>query len=90
MKTFHLVTTSTHYLVSINRDPGNLAVVIALATMGLISNDEALIDAALSEILALPVEERHTRDPNGDVNDLLVKHHLANVSLSPREMQVNL
>ena len=47
--------------------------------MGLLTSDESLIDAALSEILALPIEERHLRDPERNVEDLLVNHHLAEV-----------
>lgn len=47
--------------------------------MGLLTDDEALIDAALSEIMALPVDERHKRDPERDVENLLTNHYLAEV-----------
>ena len=48
--------------------------------MGILTEDDSLIDAALSEILALPLEERRARDPQGDVTYLLVRHSLAQVS----------
>ena len=49
--------------------------------MGLLTDDEALIDAALSEILALSLDERHERDPERDVEKLLINHYLAEVRL---------
>ena len=52
----------------------------ALGGMGILTDDDSLVDAALSEILALPVEERHQRDPRRDVDYLLIQHHLAQVS----------
>ncbi|KAL5507335.1 SKI3 [Sanghuangporus vaninii] len=61
----------------IQNDPENLAAVVALAAMGLLTSDEALIDAALSEILVLPLDERHTRDPERNVEDLLTNHYIA-------------
>ena len=49
------------------------------AAMGLLSDDETLIDAALSEIVGLPMEEQLRRDPGRDVESLLVNHYLAEV-----------
>ncbi|EJD03262.1 TPR-like protein [Fomitiporia mediterranea MF3/22] len=61
----------------VNQDPNNLTAVVALAAMGLLTGDEALIDAALSEILSLPLDERHRRDPGRDIENLLTNHYLA-------------
>ena len=47
-----------------------------LAGMGILTEDDGLVDAALSEILSLPVDQRHQRDPEREVTYLLVQHHL--------------
>lgn len=47
--------------------------------MGLLSEDEGLIDAAVSEIVTLSIEDRHERDLNREVEKLLVNHYLAEV-----------
>ena len=65
---------------SIEGEPENLAAVVSLAAMGLLTDDEALIDAALSEILSLPLEERHSRDPERDIENLLMNHYIAEVA----------
>lgn len=44
--------------------------------MGILTDDESLIDAALSEILALPVDSRLELDPQRNVDHLLIQHHL--------------
>ena len=54
---------------------------VALAAMGLLTDDDALLDAALSEILSLPVEERFRRDPQRDIDNLLMNHYSAEVRL---------
>ena len=51
-----------------------------LAGMGILTGDDSLVDAALSEILALPLDERLSRDPGREVTYLLIQHHLAQVS----------
>ncbi len=48
--------------------------------MGIITNDDSLIDAALSEILTLPLEDRHQRDPDRAVPYILAQHDLSLVS----------
>lgn len=48
--------------------------------MGILTDDENLVDAALSEIVVLPLEQRHQRDPRRDVDYLLMQYHLAQVS----------
>ena len=73
---------------SIEGEPENLAAVVSLAAMGLLTDDEALIDAALSEILALPLEERHSRDPERDIENLLMNHYIAEVV--PNTLHLNL
>ena len=67
---------------SIAADPENLAAITALAGMGILTADDGLVDAALSEILALPADAKRARDPARRVDDLLVQHHLAQVSIS--------
>lgn len=47
--------------------------------MGIITGDGGLVDAALSEMLSLPLDLRAAMDPHHDVNGLLVKHHLGQV-----------
>lgn len=51
--------------------------------MGLLTADESLIEAALSEITSLPVDARHQRDPDREVVNLLADHHLAEVITIP-------
>ncbi|KAI0082004.1 TPR-like protein [Panus rudis PR-1116 ss-1] len=63
-------------LQSISSDPENLIAVNTLAGMGILTDDDSLVDAALSEILALPLQERLERDPEGHVSYLLIQHHL--------------
>lgn len=50
-----------------------------LAGMGILTDDDGLVDAALSEVLSLPVDQRHERDPERDVTYLLIQHHLGQV-----------
>lgn len=47
-----------------------------LAGMGILTEDESLVDAALSEIQSLSIERRQELDPRRDVTYLLVQHHL--------------
>ena len=70
------------YLNSITADPENLTAINVLAGMGILTDDDSLIDAALSEILALPLERRHELDPLRDVDYFLIQHHLGQVSPS--------
>lgn len=64
---------------SITNDPENLAAINALAGMGILTEDDSLVDAALSEILSLPLDRRHILDPRRDVTYLLIQHHLGQV-----------
>jgi len=48
--------------------------------MGILTDDDGLVDAALSEMLSLPLDQRVAMDPHHDLNGLLVKHHLGQVS----------
>lgn len=52
-----------------------------LAGMGILTEDESLVDAALSEIQSLAIERRQELDPRKDVTYLLVQHHLGQVRL---------
>ena len=64
---------------SIEYDPENLMAINTLAGMGILTDDDGLVDAALSEIISLPIDQRHERDPERDVTYLLVQHHLGQV-----------
>ncbi|TBU40919.1 TPR-like protein [Dichomitus squalens] len=63
-------------LQSIEYDPENLLAINTLAGMGILTDDDGLVDAALSELLSLPLDQRHERDPEREVTYLLVQHHL--------------
>jgi superkiller protein 3 len=71
--------TSDKSVDSIDRNPENLTAINTLAGMGILTDDDGLIDAALSEILALPVNERYERDFSRDITYLLIQHHLSQV-----------
>jgi superkiller protein 3 len=47
--------------------------------MGILTEDENLIDAALSEVLGLPVDQRQELDVHRDVDYLVVQHQLSKV-----------
>jgi hypothetical protein len=65
---------------SISSDPENLEAINLLAGMGILTNDDGLVDAALAEMLSLPLDQRVAMDPHHDVDGLLVKHYLGQVS----------
>jgi superkiller protein 3 len=71
--------TSDKSVDSIDRNPENLTAINTLVGMGILTDDDGLIDAALSEILALPVNERYERDSSRDITYLLIQHHLGQV-----------
>ncbi|KAH9058809.1 TPR-like protein [Lactarius vividus] len=60
----------------ITQDPENLMAINALAGMGILTDDDSLIDAALSELISLPLDLRHQRDPRRDFSYILKQHHL--------------
>jgi len=60
----------------ITADPENLTAISTLAGMGILTEDDSLVDAALSEILSLPPDRRRARDPGRDVTYLLMQQHL--------------
>lgn len=67
------------FLKSITQDPENLTAINALAGMGILTDDDGLIDAALSELKSLPLDLRHRRDPQRDCSYILKQHHLGQV-----------
>ncbi|KAH9940522.1 TPR-like protein [Epithele typhae] len=69
-------SAKSQLLQSIEYDPENLMAVNTLAGMGILTQDDGLVDAALSELLSLPLDQRHERDPEREVTYLLVQHHL--------------
>ncbi|KAF8160990.1 TPR-like protein [Crassisporium funariophilum] len=70
-------TAKSRLLECISSDPENLAAINTLAGMGILADDDGLVDAAFSEILALPIDQKHKLDPERHVDYLLVQHHLA-------------
>ncbi|KAK2467787.1 hypothetical protein APHAL10511_000082 [Amanita phalloides] len=64
-------------LQCIAADPMNLTAIKILAGMGILSNDETLVDAALSELLGMPAEQRQALDPFDDVDHMLIQYSLA-------------
>jgi len=66
----------TQLLDCITQDPENLTAINALAGMGILTDDDGLIDAALSELKSLPLDLRHRRDPRRDFSYILKQHHL--------------
>ncbi|KDR75408.1 hypothetical protein GALMADRAFT_98862 [Galerina marginata CBS 339.88] len=70
-------TAKTRLLECIASDPENLTAINTLAGMGILTNDDGLVDAALSEILSLPIDQKHKLDPQRHVDYLLIQHHLA-------------
>jgi hypothetical protein len=68
------------FLSSIASDPQNLSAINTLAGMGILTRDDNLVDATLSEILALPIEHKHSVDPQRKVDYLLMQHYLAQVN----------
>ncbi|TFK75308.1 TPR-like protein [Pluteus cervinus] len=66
----------TRLLDCITTNSENLAAINALAGIGILMHDDTLVDAALTEILALPPDRRRELDPARDVDYLLVRHSL--------------
>lgn len=58
--------------------------------MGILTDDDGLVDAALSEMLSLPLDQRTAMDPHHDVTGLLVKHHLGQVSIACPSFRLSL
>ncbi|KAJ6607768.1 superkiller protein 3 SKI3 [Mycena sp. CBHHK59/15] len=69
-------TAKAQLLDCIAADPENLAAINALAGMGILTDDDGLVDAALADLLALPLDRRLQLDPRRDVNYLLIQHHI--------------
>ncbi|KAI8969575.1 TPR-like protein [Trametes punicea] len=69
-------SAKTQLLQIVEYDPENLMAINTLTGMGILTDDDGLVEAALSEILSLPIDQRHERDPERDVTYLLVQHHL--------------
>jgi superkiller protein 3 len=69
---------------SISTNPENLIAINTLAGMGILTGDENLIDAALSEVVVLPIDQRQELDANREVDYLLVQHQLSQVRLIVR------
>ncbi|CAK5265358.1 unnamed protein product [Mycena citricolor] len=75
-------SAKAHLLDCTTTDPENLAAINTLAGMGILTEDDGLVDAALADLLALPPDRRFTLDPSRDVDDLLLQHRLGQGNLS--------
>ena len=76
-----LFNCSTHSFLnlSIASDPENLDAINILAGMGILTDDDGIVDAALSEVMALPIDQKHKFDSQRDVDYLLIQHGLSQV-----------
>lgn len=59
-------------------DNENLEVISTLTAIGILINDESLLDAALTEILSMAIDKRNQIDPKRNVNDLLLMNSIIN------------
>ncbi|KAG9127255.1 Superkiller protein 3 [Ceratobasidium sp. 392] len=59
------------------QDSSNLECIVTLVAIGTINNEADLVDAALSEILDVPPNQRQLLDPARQVDHILVQHHLS-------------
>lgn len=67
----------TQLLQCIATDPTNITAITTLAGMGILSNDEALIEAGLSELLDMPIEQRQQLDHTNAVDYLLIQQYMS-------------
>ncbi|RXW12392.1 hypothetical protein EST38_g13464 [Candolleomyces aberdarensis] len=66
----------------IAQDPSNLPAINVLAGLGILTKDEGLVDASVSEIVSLPPDERVALDSDGNVDYLLIQYHLSQNNLA--------
>ncbi|KZT41438.1 TPR-like protein [Sistotremastrum suecicum HHB10207 ss-3] len=66
----------TRLLKCIESDPQCIPAITSLAAIGMLNSDEGLVDAALSEIIDLPLDVRRELDPSHTVDDILLRHSL--------------
>lgn len=57
---------------------------VVLGAIATLLDDRALLDAALSEILSMPPQDRRRLDRLRKVDALLLRHHLMTVRTRPR------
>lgn len=69
-------------LESIGADSKNIDAMVVLGAIATLLEDEALLDAALSEIISMPPQERRRLDRLHKVDALLLRHHLIRGSLA--------
>ncbi|KIY52714.1 hypothetical protein FISHEDRAFT_69529 [Fistulina hepatica ATCC 64428] len=69
-------SAKTQLLECIAEDPENLTAITILAGMGILTEDESLVDAALTEIISLEPAKQRKLDPQRDVQYLLMKHYI--------------
>lgn len=75
-------SAKTQLLECIAADPENPELIITLAGMGILTSDDSLIDAALSEVMVLPLEKRQEFDRPRDVDWLLSQYYLEQANFS--------
>jgi hypothetical protein len=69
-------------LSSITSDPNNIDAVTTLASMGILSGDESMVEAAFEEVSTLSPDRRKALDKNGDIDWLTVRNDLIKVKRS--------
>lgn len=68
---------------SVSNDSGNLAAITTLAAIGILTGNDELVQASLSDLMSAPPEKRRILDPTGDVDRLLVLNALHSVGNPP-------
>ena len=53
----------------------NVSVITALSALAIVGDNGELLDAALAEILRLPIDQQIEQDPRGDIAYLISAHH---------------
>ena len=64
---------------SLGTDSKNVDAMVVLGAIATLLEDNALLDAALSEIISMPPQERRELDRLHKVDALLLRHHLIEV-----------
>ena len=69
---------------SVNNDSGNLAAITTLAAIGILTGNDELVQASLSDLISAPPHTRRVLDPTGDVDRLLMLNALYSVGIPSR------
>ena len=69
-------TAKTHLMECLSSESPSIAVVTTLSAIALISSDDDLIEASISELCSIPGDRQSSEDPNDRVTDILVSSSL--------------